>query len=110
MTSFPGHPTDATPEERWPPLCTRPLRWVAALDRQIERIDHRYQAQFISITNALEVHFETGAVPAAVRLLIEALLATAKEARVAPCALGLDDDVGRIYASIVPKRRRGGAR
>jgi hypothetical protein len=97
-------------EDRWSPLPTRALRWAATLDKQIERIDHRYQAQFMSIVNALEVQFETGAVPVAVRLLLAALLATAKEARVAPCALGLDDDVDRIFAAVAPKRRSGGTR
>ena len=88
----------------------RAIRWVAALDKRFERIDHRYHRQFISITNALEIQFEEGAVPAAVRLLLGALLATAKASLVAPTAFGLDDDADRIYASIAPKRRGRRAR
>jgi len=102
--------TDDTHEERWPPFSRKPLRWVAALDKEIERIDHRDHVRFISITNALEVQFEQGAAPAVVRLLLRALLATARDSRVAPTAFGIDDDADRILASIEPGRRRSRGR
>jgi hypothetical protein len=88
----------------------RAIRWAAALDKRFERIDHRHHRQFSSIVNALEIQFEEGAVPAAVRLLLGALLATAKEALVAPTAFGLDDDADRICVSLAPKRPGRGAR
>lgn len=101
-----SEPADTAAAERWPPWNRSALRWVAALEERIARLDHRYHRSFISITNALEIQFEEGAVPAAVRLLLGALLATAKESLVAPTAFGLDDDPDRIYAAIAPKRRR----
>jgi len=105
MTTPPDVHDDAAPEQHWPPLSRRAIRWVVALEREIERVDHRNQTQFMSITNALEVQFERGAVPAVVRLLLRAFLVMAKESLVAPTAFGIDDDADRIYASIEPKRR-----
>jgi hypothetical protein len=99
-------PTDDGVEERWPFWNRSALRWVGALEKRIIAIGHPYQRSFISITNALEIQFEEGAVPAAVRLLLKALLATTKASLVAPAALGLDGDADAIYDSIKPKRRR----
>jgi hypothetical protein len=110
MTTPSSVTDDAASDARWPPLSSRALRWVAALDRQIERLDHRDQARFMSITNALELQFEAGATPSVVRLLLRALLAAAKDSLVAPTALGIDDDPDRIYDKIAPRRRGRGLR
>ena len=54
---------------------------ISGIERSLKRLDLDCQAQFISVTNALEVQFESGdPLPTVVRLLSDALL-TVAEAR-----------------------------
>ena len=54
---------------------------ISGIERSLKRLDLDCQAQFISVTNALEVQFESGDPhPKVVRLLSDALL-TVAEAR-----------------------------
>ena|ERR1022692_3593100 len=101
---------DDAAEHPWPPWHRPALRWVAALDDRIQQIEHHQQRSFLSIANALEIQFEEGAVPAAVRHLLRAFLETARSARVAPTALGLEDDPESIFKTIAPKARGRGTR
>lgn len=106
MTSAADDDVDA----RWPEWHRPALRWVAALDARLEQLGHPFHRSFGSIINALEIQFEEGASPAAVRHLLRAFLATAHAARVAPTAFGLDDDPDLILGSIAPKRGARGGR
>lgn len=88
---------------RWPILHPAGLRWVGKVERAVERLDHPEQGAFVSLTNALEFHFEAGADPATVRHLVHALLAFTRAVGLDPKALGVPEDPDAFVASLAPK-------
>ncbi len=88
---------------RWPILHAAGLRWVGKVERAVERLDHPEQGAFVSITNALEFHFEAGADPQTVRHLVHALLAFTRAVDLDPKALGVPEDPDAFVASLAPK-------
>lgn len=90
---------------RWPILHAAGLRWVSKVERAVERLDHPEQGAFVSLTNALEFHFEAGADPTTVRHLVHALLAFTRAVGLDPKALGVPEDPDAFVASLAPRSK-----
>lgn len=74
---------------------------VSALEKSIRVLDHDSQGQFIALTNAIEMHLESGApVAEVVRLLGDALLALA-QARRLPQAT--QSDLARRVSALIQR-------
>jgi len=80
---------------------------ISGIERSLKRLDLDCQAQFISVTNALEVQFESGdPQPIVVRLLSDALLTVAEARGVDVKKMQLSKKLDRLNDRI--KQRRPG--